>query len=221
MMHSNGEYGRPPLYGVGHRASCSAGLVAYIGILAALLARRQHGGGQTVRTDIAETAASMCFPYVMQYLYNGTVRTRNDQKQPVCPVECRDGWICMWIYPHLFARACTVLGVPELIGDPRFSATPARQENWSEFVAIMANRLAGRGSEELVAMLQDNGIIAAKAYRPTELVGSEHLRERGYWETIRTPHGERLVLGPQFRFSATPRRLQELWHPALATEGSA
>ena len=208
IMHNNGEYGRKPLYGVGHRASYAAGVAAYNGVLAALIARERHGQGQFVRIDITETAASMCFPYAMQYIYNDTIRRRNDQKQPICPVECRDGWVCIWIYPHLFARACTLLGLPELIADPRFQDTLTRQHNWSEFVAIINRHLRDRGAEDLVAELQAHGIIAAKTYRLTELLASGHLRQRGYWETVETADGPRVVLGPQFRFSATPRQMQ-------------
>jgi crotonobetainyl-CoA:carnitine CoA-transferase CaiB-like acyl-CoA transferase len=202
MMANNGDHGRPPLYGVGHRASYSAGVVAYIGLLAAVLAKRRHGEGQLVSIDIAETAASMCFPYVMQYRYNGTVRNRNDQRQPVCPVQCRDGWVCIWVYPHLCAKACDVLGASALMDDARFATNPARQANWPAFIAAMNAHLAGREAEPLVALLQENGIIAARVYAPTDLLASAHLKARGYWDTI----GTRPRLGPQFRFSATPRR---------------
>lgn len=220
MMNNNGEAGRPPLFGVGHRASYSAGVVAFIGVLGALFARGRHGEGQEVRTEIAETAASMCFPYLMQYIYNGSIRSRGEQQQPICPVQCRDGWICIWIYPHRFAAACETLGRPDLIADLRFARQLDRQAHWSEFVAIMGEHLAGRMSEDLVALLQSNQIIAAKSYRLTEIVCNEHLRQRGFWETVQTPLGEQRVLGPQFRMSGTPRTLQNRF-PVLSGGGQS
>ena len=58
--------GREPLYGVGNRAAYAAGLAAYIQVLVSLGSRGQSGVGDTVRIDAAETAAAMCFPYVLQ-----------------------------------------------------------------------------------------------------------------------------------------------------------
>ena len=78
MMNNNGEFGREPLYGVGERASFAAGLGAYVGAMTALHARGIDGPGQTVSVDAAETAAAMCFPYVLQHIYNGSVHSRRD-----------------------------------------------------------------------------------------------------------------------------------------------
>jgi crotonobetainyl-CoA:carnitine CoA-transferase CaiB-like acyl-CoA transferase len=208
MMHNNGDPGRPPLYGCGQRASYAAGLASYCGIVAALLARESGAPGQDVIVDAAETAAAMGFPYVMQHIYNGTVRRRGDQTQPVARVLCRDGWLCIWIYNHRFAAACHTLGVPELIDDPRFKAPRERLENWEALVAILQRLLAERNAEEIVEALQAAQIIAAKASRPSELRHDRHLAARAYWEAVATGGGMQTILGTPFRMSRTPRRVR-------------
>jgi crotonobetainyl-CoA:carnitine CoA-transferase CaiB-like acyl-CoA transferase len=208
MMHNNGDPGRPPLYGCGQRASYAAGLASYCGIVAALLARRAGATGQDVIVDAAETAAAMGFPYVMQHIYNGTVRRRGDQVQPVARVKCRDGWLCIWIYNHRFATACRTLGVPELIDDPRFKGPRDRLANWDALVETLQRLLAERNAEEIVEVLQAAQIIAAKASRPSELRFDRHLAARAYWEAVATGGGMQTILGTPFRMSRTPRRVR-------------
>ena len=208
MMHNNGDLGRPPLYGCGQRASYAAGVASYIGLVAALIARRAGAPGQDVSVDAAETAAAMGFPYVMQHIYNGAIRRRGDQTQPVARILCRDGWLCIWIYNHRYATACRTLGVPELIDDPRFKAPLERLRNWDALNAILQERLAERNAEEIVEQLQTAQIIAAKASRPSELRHDRHLAARGYWEAVETGDAMQTILGTPFRLSRTPRRVR-------------
>lgn len=206
MMHNNGSYGREPLYGCAHRASFAAGIGAYIGVLAALYVRSSIGRGQWVAVDEAETAASMCFPYVLQHIYNGTVHGRHDQSIPAGQVKCRNGWVCIWIYNHRWDVVCRTLGLEHIREDERFADPLTRRKNWSALFEIIQAKVADQNAEELVACLQRAEVIAAKAYRPSELYGSDHLAKRGYWETVGP--NERVILGPPFRLSKTPRRVR-------------
>jgi len=74
-------------------------------------------------------------------------------------------------------------------------------------------------ADEFLARWQAQRLIGAKAYRPTELWTSPHLRERGFWETVETPDGPRPILGPQFRMSETPRAVRG-GASALGTAGA-
>jgi len=203
MMNNNGAYGREPLYGVGDRASFAAGQAAYIGILAALHERHESGRGQVVAVDAAETAAAMCFPYVMRHIYNGSVHTRRDQTIPAGQVKCRDGWVCIWIYNHRWSAVCTALDLSYLETDPRFSEPQIRRANWDTLYEIIQKKVANHSAEELVERLQKAQVIAAKAYRPSEQVHNRHLNGRDYWEKA----NGRLILGAPFRMSRTPRRV--------------
>lgn len=201
MMHNNGAAGREPLYGIGNRASLASGIGAYVGALTALYVRETTGRGQVVRIDAAETAAAMCFPYVMQHIYNGTDRARTDQAVQAGQVMCRDGWVCIWIYNFRWNALLTALDLRALEHDPRFEDPGERRANWDQLFAIFQAKVAGMAAEDLVEILQQAQVIAAKAYRPSELIGNRHLAARQYWESV----AGRTILGPPFRLSATPR----------------
>ena len=204
MMNNNGEFGREPLFGVGERASFAAGLAAYVGAMTAIHARRLAGLGQTISVDAAETAAAMCFPYVLQHIYNGSVHSRRDYTIPAGQVRCSDGWVCIWIYNHRWQAMCAALGLLEIEHDPRFVDPATRRRNWDTLFAVIQGKAASLEAEELVARLQAAQVIAAKAYRPSEQFGSSHLKGRGYWEAA----DGRVMLGPPFRLSVTPRAVR-------------
>ncbi|CDZ47909.1 CaiB/BaiF CoA transferase family protein [Neorhizobium galegae] len=204
MMYNNGQIGREPLYGVGDRASYAAGLAAYIGVITALLARRATGLGQAVRVDSAETAVSMCFPYVLRHIYNGSVHSRRDQTIPAGQVKCRDSWVCIWIYNHRWEALCAALDLRDIRHDPRFADPGPRRQHWDVLYEIIQAKVADMDAEDLVDRLQRAQIIAAKAYRPAEQLHNGHLNARNYWETA----DGRLILGPPFRMSATPQKVQ-------------
>lgn len=203
MMNSNGVAGREPLYGVGNRASYAAGVAAFIGAMAALLARNSAGTGDTVRIDAAETAAAMCFPYVMQHAYNGTDRRRGNQDIPAGQVLCSGSWVCIWVYSNRFASLCNTLGLEACLEDPRFAAPQDRAQHWEEFFALVQEKVVDRDPEQLVAELQGLQIISARAYRPSELFDSPHLAARGYWRTAEIEGRPRRVLGAPFRMSGS------------------
>ncbi len=204
MMFNNGADGREPLYGCGERSSYAAGVAAYIGALAALLARGADGPGQHVEISAAETAVAMGFPFPFQHIYSGTLRRRADITNPCGQVLCRDGWVCIWIYNHRWTRFCETVGLGHLIDDERFTDPVIRRRNWAALFAIIQARLAGEDAEALVDTLQHADIIAAKSYRLTELPHQAHLRERNWWEQL--ADGQRL-LGAPFRLSRTPRHV--------------
>jgi crotonobetainyl-CoA:carnitine CoA-transferase CaiB-like acyl-CoA transferase len=204
MMNSNGTRGREPLYGVGNRAAYAAGLAAYIQALVSLRSRRLSGAGDTVRIDAAETAAAMCFPYVLQHIYNGTDRRRGDQDIPAGQVQCRGAWVCLWVYSNRFERLCRAIRLEHCLNDPRFAEVRARAGNWPAFFELVQAQVGDRDPDAFVAELQRLDIIAARAYRPSELRASAHLSARGYWRRVRIGGVEHVLLGPAFGMSRTP-----------------
>ena len=206
MMNHNGDANREPLYGCGDRASYAAGVAAYISTLAAVLARKRTGRGQEVTAEVLETACAMSYPFQTQYIYNGSLEPRGDQRQPLGQIRMRDGWLIFWIYDDRWRDACRAFGAPTLADDARFALPKDRIDNWSEFTAAVEQACGHEFSVDVVTRLQSVRVAAANTYRPSELHSRcEHLRQRGYWQSVATPDGPRTVLGPQFRLSATPR----------------
>jgi crotonobetainyl-CoA:carnitine CoA-transferase CaiB-like acyl-CoA transferase len=207
MMIHNGRHDREPLYGVGNRASYCAGVAAYSATLAALMVRERTGVAQDIAIDIAHVAASMTYPFALQYSYNGSFEERGMRGQPLVEVKCRDGWIAIWIRANHFAAVCEVLGLPELVSDPRFAGDADRKANFQQFIAEVQKVVADKIGSDVVKALQTRRVVAACCFQPAQLgPDAEHLRVRDFWATMRTDAGPRLALGPQFRMSRTPRR---------------
>ena len=207
-MNQNGEPDREPLYGCGDRASYAAGVAAFIAALSAVFVRCRDGLGQDVSVDIAETAASLWYPYATQYVYNGSLETRGDERQPLGYVRCADEWIAFWVFNDRWLGFCEVMGAPHLADDPRFSQPLERINNWNTLVAEVGEFARHRGADELVAALQARQLVAAKSYRLSALwQDCRHLAERKFWENVPTDQGYRTILGPQFRLSASPRKV--------------
>lgn len=219
VMYRNGAADREPLYGCGWRVHYVAGVAAYISVLSAIYARVRLGRGQHCSVDVAETAASMTYALGTQYMYNGTIERRSmPANLPSAVVRCRDGWVAIFIYAYRWREACAALEVPELADDPRYATAEARMANWAEFVDTVRLKVDGLEADELVRRLQALGSVAGRAYRPSELIHSDHLAARSYWETVDTPEGPRVVLGAPFRLEKTPRRLRGA---APAMEGAS
>lgn len=209
IMRRNGVSGREPLYGCGDRASYGAGVAAYIGVLAALFARARLDRGQLVSVDVAATTASMANPFVTQYFYSGLEEPRGGRRMPLGRALCRDGWVGYWLHVHLWHGFCELLGLAQLLDDPRFAVAKTRLDNWAELVALVQAHVTEWRVDDVLARLQSRKVVAARVFRLTELWNDcAHLRQRGYWETVDTPHGPRPMLGPQFRMSATPRTVR-------------
>lgn len=200
MMINNGTSGREPLYGCGERTAFAAGLAAYVGTVTALIARGSEGLGQHVDIDASETAATMAFPYVMQFIYSGYNRKRSDLVIPAGQVLCRGDWVCIWIYNNRWATLCKTLELPELASDARFATPDARREHWPQLFAAIQAHVADMDAEELVDRLQRADIIAAKSFRPSEFAHQRHLNERQFWQA--SADGRRR-LGKPWRFNSS------------------
>ncbi len=209
VMHASGSPARAPLYGAGERASYSAGVAACITVLAALFARGRWGIVQSGAVDIAETAACMANPFVTGYLYNGLLEPRSSRRMPLGQIRCPDGWVGFYLHAHLYAPMCLALGLPDLATDPRFAAPGKRLDNWAALVTAIQTHAGEWQADTLLAHLQKARVVAARSYALTELRDAcPHLAERGFWESVTTETGPLTILGPQFRFSATPRTVR-------------
>ena len=202
MMPSNGAADRPPLHGCGERASFAAGVATAIGILASLHERETSGLGQVVDVAIAELVTGMTTA-ATAWNYSGVAARRGAGDSLV---NCRGEWVGLWVYPYQWNDFCAALDLDRLVDDPRFADTDTRHRNWDQLIAEVQAAVADRPADDVVARLQARRLITAKAASLTGLSRDPHLLARGFWETVQTPRGPRPILGPAFRFSATPRQ---------------
>jgi crotonobetainyl-CoA:carnitine CoA-transferase CaiB-like acyl-CoA transferase len=99
---------------------------------------------------------------------------------------------------RLFEALCGVLGLPALISDPRFRTNPDRVRNREQLVALLADRLRERDTEDWQLALTESGIPAAPVADVKDVVSAEQTAALEMLQAV--PH-PRI---PELRLAAIP-----------------
>ena len=153
LMSLTGDPEGPP-----YRAGISvfdvmAGLHATIGVLAALHHRDATGRGQHVEVNLLASALSGLVNQSSAVVAGGVVPMRMGNSHPslfpydALPAADRD-LIVTAGNDGQFRRLCEVLGVPELVDDPRFRRNQDRTANREELRPLLVERLRTRTADE-------------------------------------------------------------------------
>ena len=122
LLGLTGERDGRPIQSAGQIAALGGGgLMAAIGVLAALRERERSGEGQLVDVSMADGALSWLAMTAAAYLCDGRVPERGAEQLTggfVCysPYEAADGWVtCGALEPKFWGRFCEHTGHPELV----------------------------------------------------------------------------------------------------------
>jgi crotonobetainyl-CoA:carnitine CoA-transferase CaiB-like acyl-CoA transferase len=108
-----------------------------------------------------------------------------------------------------FAALAATIGRPELARDARFADVVSRHHHHDEFDAIVAEWTRGRSQDDVARTLQAAGVSAAPVLKIPRLMQNEHLRARGFWETVSSAGaGTWDMEGPVWRMSRTPAHIR-------------
>ena len=129
LISITGEPGRPGVRVGSSLIDQGTGTWAALGVLAALLERGRSGEGSVVDVSLYETALGYIGYHLAGYLADGTVPhgqgTRFPMVAPYQVFPTRDGELMIaGGNDRLFAAICDVVGLPELVDDPRFAHEP-------------------------------------------------------------------------------------------------
>src|SRR4051812_3763956 len=130
-----------------------AGLHATIGILSALNRRHETGRGQHVEVNLLASAMSGLVNQTSAFLAGGVVPFRMGNSHPSLfpyePLPCADGELIVTAgNDGQFRRLCEVLGLPELVEDPRFRRNEDRTANREALRPLLVERLRTRTKME-------------------------------------------------------------------------
>lgn len=177
LISMTGEPGRPGVRIGSSLVDIGTGMWATIGILAALVERDRTGAGAVVDVSLYETTLAYIGYHLAGYLADGTVPTGQGTVFPmVAPYQVfptRDGALMIaGGNDRLFAALCDVLGLPELVDDPRFRTNPDRVAHREELYGILAEQLAAEGSEAWRNRLASAGVPTAPVADVRDVVES-------------------------------------------------
>ncbi|MFY1670200.1 CaiB/BaiF CoA transferase family protein [Plantactinospora sp. WMMB334] len=143
-----------------------AGMHANIGILAALHHRTASGRGQHVEVNLLSSALSGLVNHSSGYVAGGVVPFRMGNAHPSLfpyePLPVADGELIVIAgNDGQFRKLCEVLGLPELVDDPRFGRNQDRTANREELRPLLVEKLRTRTRDEWFAELIAAGVPCA------------------------------------------------------------
>ncbi len=207
-----GEPDLPPLKTFGDQSGFQAGLNAAVGSLGALFARLTTGTGEHVEVSTQECVASLLELTYAFWPYTGLIASRLGAKpiQPLCFMECRDGWIFICaVEEHQWRAFVEIMGKPEWADMELFENRIARGQNFDALQVFLQEWCREQSVQELYEAAQRRRVPFAPVSTMGDLLASPHLRARGFFATIAHPvAGEVTLPGAPYKLAATPWALR-------------
>jgi crotonobetainyl-CoA:carnitine CoA-transferase CaiB-like acyl-CoA transferase len=206
MMSVTGEPDQRPVRVGTSIIDMASGMWSVIGVLAALLQRRQGGGGATVDTSLYETAlAWMCY-HAANFQASGELPQRQGSGAamivPYRGYATKDGFIVIAAgNDKLFASLAKVLGHPEWIDDPRFLTNPDRVKNQKVLYRWIEDIVSERTSREWQAILDTAAVPNAPMQTIAEVL--EHPQTKALGMLQESPERDITLLGLPVSFDGT------------------
>jgi crotonobetainyl-CoA:carnitine CoA-transferase CaiB-like acyl-CoA transferase len=209
LMSLTGDPDGPPFRAGISVFDVMTGLHATIGVLAALHHRDGTGRGQHVEVNLLSSALSGLVNQSSAVVAGGVVPMRMGNSHPslfpydALPAADRE-LIVTAGNDGQFRKLCEVLGIPELVDDPRFRGNQDRTANRDALRALLVERLATRTADEWFTDL----IAAGVPCGPINTVdGGVAFAERvGLDPVVRIGPDEVPSVRNPITFSATPAR---------------
>jgi crotonobetainyl-CoA:carnitine CoA-transferase CaiB-like acyl-CoA transferase len=208
IMSITGEPGGAPVRAGVSFLDLSTGILCTLGIVTALLQRRETGLGQRVDASLLETAVSLLAFHAEGYLLSGAVPralgSGHPSLSPYRTFKCRDG---QWIFiaaanDRFWQRLARVLGLDGMAADPRFAANLQRVRHRAELEAILEETIARHDREPLLKLLEEADVPATPVNTVDQVMNDPQTVERGIVQRVPHPRlGEIPVVGTPLKFS--------------------
>ena len=172
-----------------------AARVGAVAVLALLLRRRRTGRGGTVSVAQAEVIlGQIAADLARESVHPGSIRTvgnalPGDAPRGVFPCAGDDEWVVVDVRTdrHFHALA-TAMHRPQLVTDPRFATSAAREQHRTEINRVLELWTADRAPRHAAEELQRAGVPAAPMNRVGDLLTDPHVVHRGFFRTVSHPH---------------------------------
>ncbi len=221
-MHTQGDPEREPIKMAGNLMQYQSGLVAAVLTMVALTGSRLSGAGQYVDVSMFETQVSSIDRRVLNLVGHAYCPTEVSTRQrvgqgegfPLGNYPCKDGYISIVGAARygFWPRVPNMLGMPELLNDPRFSTVEAQEqhpENREAFMEIFRPWCMEHTMHEITMLGQSVRALVAPVYNAKDLVNDEHMEERGSFVEVDHPMtGKVKYPGAPFRPAVAPFQIK-------------
>ncbi|MFO7964618.1 MAG: CoA transferase [Desulfobacterales bacterium] len=201
-----GAYGPYTDFFVPHMAAAA--------VIAALDYRRRTGIGQYIELSQLETAIHCLDTAIIDYTVNGRVQQRQGNRHPYAsphgayPCKGEDRWCAIAVFTdEEWEHFLAVLGNPEWGNEERFQSPAGRVENAEELDILVAEWTVNHTPEDVMAIMQANGIACGVIQNAKDLHADPQLKHRNhYWVMDHPVMGKTTYDSPAYMLSKTPSR---------------
>lgn len=176
-----------PLRYRGELSSVHAGANAVLAVVAALLERDRSGQGEHIDVSAQASVAAVLATALPRYSYTGVVprRTGTRSVNPWGFYRCRDGMVLIQCTEDAeFRRLLELFGNPEWGELEIFATTPEREAASDVLDTYVAEEMARFGQQEFLALAFEHRVPAAPIHYGADILGWDHLLERGFFEHV-------------------------------------
>lgn len=212
FRYLNGFPDRPPVRPNLSLGDTLAAMHAVTGVLLALFARTNHGGGQVVDVSIFESVFNMMEGVVPEYSGAGAIREPSGSTLtgivPTNTYLCADDKYVVigGNGDSIFKRLMTCAGRKDMAEDNRFSDNAGRVEHESEIDHAIGVWTREHTSTQVLAALKTAEVPSGPIYSVEDMFNDPHYRARGLFEKISTGKDEIEIPAIHPRLEETPGR---------------
>ena len=211
LMSITGERtGGPPMKAGAPVTDITAGILACVGVLAALHARASSGQGQMVDTSLFEAGITHTYWHSAISFATGQapgpMGSAHPLNAPYQAFPASDGWITVGAAnQENWLRLVEALGAPELAKDPRFVINAERMRNLTALTAALTPLFQRRSVAEWLSRLEAAGVPAGPVLNIAEMhADPQALAREMIVETAHPTAGQVKAIGLPIKFSDTP-----------------
>lgn len=210
LMSMTGHEGEPPLLSGTYIVDYATGLHAAVGALSALNYVNQIGKGQVVDISLYESAVSMLVAALPTYDVNKSLPERvgsgDRYAAPVNAFQTKDGWIYLSAPNQgIWKKLCVLMDRKDLLEDPNLQVESQRVEKTEEVNQYVEEWVKKYKKNEIVKLLDQEGIPCAPVQNLDEIIRDEHLWERDQLIKVKQPNGKEATMsGVTIKLSETP-----------------
>ena len=197
-------------------ADILAALFCTIGILSSLHARNIYGKGQKIDIALVDSIVSAIGTILQFYLVEKRIPKRSGNKYDfIAPYEAfmaKDGWFVLGVgNDNLWKKFCYSINRRDLINDERFKTNAKRIKHNRELAEIIGHWTANYTVQEIISMLEEDGIPAAPINNLEQIVNDPHIAiAREMIQRIVHPiAGEVKIIGNPIKMSETNPQIYE------------
>jgi crotonobetainyl-CoA:carnitine CoA-transferase CaiB-like acyl-CoA transferase len=207
IMSTTGYPDGPPVRAGVSFIDMTTGIVAYGGVMTALVKRLQGGGGSKVTASLLETAISLLGYHAVTWLQAGQLPTKEGSGVfhlvPYQAFQCQDGYLLVGATNDLaWQRFCVALGHADLAMDARFKTNDKRLAHRSVLVGVIEGILATAPVASWLVRFDVQGVAAAPINTLDQVLVDPQVLANHMVTAVVNADGQSLpVLGVPFKLS--------------------